>query len=373
MSSGRGTVILENSVDVARPPEVVFDYVTDISNEFEWNPKTKRVEKLTDGPIGLRTRYEGEWIKGDPMLVEYVGFDRPTTWRSEGRSKRLTAVSESHVMKTAEGTHLVIGTELAPKGALRLVAPLLRSVMRRREDRNLLAIKARLEGNAPSSDGSPVPPRVARRRIGFAILDALSGVPLFATAPLYRHWHMRWGATDEEVQAPMPGDDLVPKVQFNATRAITIDAPLDMVWPWIVQMGYRRAGFYTYALLDNAGYESADDVIDEFQHPQIGDWMPMAKKVNDTTAFRLKAFEKNQWLLWAKPDSTWAWKLVPLEGGRTRVVSRLKALYVWRRPLSAILSLILLEFGDFPMIRRVLKGIKARAERLAEGGAEDVN
>jgi hypothetical protein len=136
------------------------------------------------------------------------------------------------------------------------------------------------------------------------------------------------------------------------------------VWPWIVQMGYRRAGFYTYALLDNAGFDSADRILEEYQPPKIGDWMPMASKVNDTTAFRVKAFATNQWLLWKKPDSTWAWKLVPLERGRTRLVARLKQRYAWETPVSAILSLVLLEFGDFPMMRRVLKGIKARAERL---------
>jgi hypothetical protein len=69
MGSSRRTVILENSMDITCPPEVVFDYLTDTSNEFEWNPKTKRVQKLTDGPIGLRTRYEGAWVKGDSMLI----------------------------------------------------------------------------------------------------------------------------------------------------------------------------------------------------------------------------------------------------------------------------------------------------------------
>jgi hypothetical protein len=206
-----------------------------------------------------------------------------------------------------------------------------------------------------------------RRRIGHGILDALSGLPLFATAPLYRHWHQRWGATDEEVRGLMPGDDVVFKAQFNATRAITIDAPPEMVWPWIVQMGYRRAGFYTYALLDNAGYDSADRILQQYQHPKIGDWMPMAKKVNDTTAFKVKAFEINDWLLWEKPDSTWAWRLIALDGGRTRLITRLKARYEWARPGSAILSLVLLEFGDFPMIRRVLKGIKVRAELMGAG------
>jgi hypothetical protein len=196
------------------------------------------------------------------------------------------------------------------------------------------------------------------------VLDALSGFPFFATAPLYRPWHMRWGATDDEVNGPMPGDDLVPKASFNATRAITIGAPPEMVWPWIVQLGYRRAGFYTYDLLDNAGYESADRVLEEFQQPKVGDWMPMASKVNETTAFKVKAFETNRWLLWAKPDSTWVWRLILLEGGRTRLITRLKQRYQWESPAMAVMTLVLLEFGDFPMMRRLLPGIKARAERL---------
>jgi hypothetical protein len=204
-----------------------------------------------------------------------------------------------------------------------------------------------------------------KRRIGPAILDALSGLPLFATAPLYRHWHLRWGATHDEVHGSMPGEEIVPNPSFNATRAITVDAPPELVWPWIVQMGYRRAGFYTYALLDNAGYDSADRILDEYQPPRIGDWVPMAKQVNETTAFRVQAFELNRWLLWEKPDSTWAWKLRPLHGGRTRLILRLKQRYAWERPGSAILTLVLLEFGDFPMMRRVLKGIKVRAERMS--------
>ena len=71
-------------------------------------------------------------------------------------------------------------------------------------------------------------------------------------------------------------------------------------------------------------------------------------------------------MLWTKPDSTWAWKLVPLEGGRaTRLVTRLKANYDWSSPSSALLSLVLLEFGDFPMMRRMLRGLKQRAEQVA--------
>ena len=94
--------------------------------------------------------------------------------------------------------------------------------------------------------------------------------------------------------------------------------------------------------------------------------MPMSRKVNETTAFKVKAFKRNQWLVWEKPDSTWSWKLVLLDGDRTRLITRLKQRYAGESPASAISALVLLEFGDFAMIRRVRKGIKARAENWPE-------
>jgi hypothetical protein len=205
---------------------------------------------------------------------------------------------------------------------------------------------------------------MANRRIARGVVDALGALPFFVTAPLYRHWHLRWGATNEEAVGAMPGDELVPNPSFNATRAITIDAPPDRVWPWIVQMGYGRAGFYTYALLDNAGYDSADRILAEFQHPRVGDWMPMAKNPTDKTAFRVRALVTNSCLVWEKPDSTWAWTLTPDGEGRTRLCARLRQRYAWEMPTAAIMTLVLLEFGDFAMMRRVLRGIKARAERI---------
>ena len=88
--------------------------------------------------------------------------------------------------------------------------------------------------------------------------DVLAATPLFLSAPLFRKWHMRWGATDAEVAAVMPGDDLEPKATVRATRAITIAAPPEAVWPWIVQIGFGRAGFYSYDLLDSLGRPSAE-------------------------------------------------------------------------------------------------------------------
>ena len=207
----------------------------------------------------------------------------------------------------------------------------------------------------------------AKHSISYGVLDTLRSIPFFLTAPLYRPWHLRWGATDAEVEGMMPGDEIVANASFNATRAITIAAPIERVWPWIVQMGYRRAGFYTYDLLDNAGYASADQILAQFQQPKIGDWLPMTSSVNATTAFKVKAFLTNRWLLWEKPDSTWAWTLTPLAGGQTRLITRLKQRYPWETPAMALFTLLLLEFGDFPMMRRMLTGIKVRAEQMDAG------
>ena len=202
------------------------------------------------------------------------------------------------------------------------------------------------------------------RDLAHGLGEIAAASPLFLFAPLYRHWHLRWGATDAELAAPMPGDELVPHPSFNTTRAITVDAPPEEVWPWLVRIGYGRAGFYSYDVFDNAGRPSAERIVPEHQQPRIGDWVPMAAKVNETTAFKITEIEPNHILLWEKPHSTWSWRLEPIRGDRTRLVTRLKAYYSLRAdPADALLSLILLEFGDFPMMRKLLLGVKRRAEQ----------
>ncbi len=89
------------------------------------------------------------------------------------------------------------------------------------------------------------------RRLAGQVVGVLADVPVFISAPLYRRWHLRWGSTDDEVAAAMAGDAMFPKAQFVATRAITIDAAPPAVWPWLVQVGCGRAGFYSHDLLDN--------------------------------------------------------------------------------------------------------------------------
>jgi hypothetical protein len=199
--------------------------------------------------------------------------------------------------------------------------------------------------------------------------EVLAAAPLFAAAPVVRHWHLHWGATADEVVARMPGDGLVEHPSFDATRAITIDAPPEAVWPWLVQVGHGRAGWYSYDLLDNAGRPSAERILPEWQDLHVGDRVPMSAEVAETTAFTVAELEPYRTLLWTKPDSSWAWRLTPLAGGRTRLVTRLRDRYPWRQsPALAFLSLILFEHGDFAMMRRMLLGIRSRAERSVTGG-----
>jgi hypothetical protein len=189
-------------------------------------------------------------------------------------------------------------------------------------------------------------------------------LPVFLTSPLYRSWHLRWGATAVEAAAPLPGDALVPAAQYRSTRAITIAAPPGQVWPWLVQAGCLRAGFYSNDLLDNLARPSATTLIPALQHLEVGQLIPMSPPdtASERTAFKVHSFKVNQWLLWSKPDSTWAWSLTPTSTGGTRLVTRIRALYDWQHPLAGLTALVLMEFGDFAMLRRMLRGIKARAE-----------
>lgn len=106
--SERGWVTVENAVEIARSPEDVFDYLTDVTNEAEWNPRTRHAQKLTPGPVGLGTRFGAEWIKGNPTIIEYVRFERPAAWPSIARSRRLDARGEGQVSPTARGCRVVV-------------------------------------------------------------------------------------------------------------------------------------------------------------------------------------------------------------------------------------------------------------------------
>ncbi len=122
-------------MDIKRPPEEDFDYCSDLTREPEWNPKMKRVTKLTAGPEGVGTRYEAEF-PGDSMVVECVHFERPVAWSTIGVSRRLEVSFEGRVSSAENGAHLVMRMALQPRGLLRWVAPLIRRYMQAQLERN---------------------------------------------------------------------------------------------------------------------------------------------------------------------------------------------------------------------------------------------
>jgi hypothetical protein len=206
--------------------------------------------------------------------------------------------------------------------------------------------------------------RPTPRELLAEIGDVAHDLPAFLAAPLFRRRHLRWGATPSEIVQTLPGDLLVPRAQLKSTRASTIHAPPDAVWPWLVQVGAQRAGWYSNDLLDNLGRPSATRMIPDLQHLEVGDWIPMSPfgSPSERTSMRVDSFRKGEWMLWTTPESTWAWRLTPIDDNATRLVSRLRTTCDWRHPLTAIFSVLLMEFGDFAMMRRMLRGIKTRAE-----------
>lgn len=198
------------------------------------------------------------------------------------------------------------------------------------------------------------------KKIGVG-LATLGTVSFAGYLRFIRPWQLRWGATDAEVARSMPGDDMVQHPTFNATRAVTIQARPEQIWPWLVQMGMTRAGWYSYDWVDNLGRPSAERIIPELQHVAVGDVIPMSP--DGKQGLRVKAFEPNEWMLWGdtKGGSTWCWGLYPQDENYMRLLTRVRIRYHWTSPL--LLLDLLVEFTDIIMMRKCMLGIKQRAER----------
>ncbi len=193
----------------------------------------------------------------------------------------------------------------------------------------------------------------------------LVGVYLLAIRP----WHLRWGATDEEVGRPMAGDEINPNPSFSGTRAVTVRARPEHIWPWLVQMGYRRAGFYSYDRLDNDGIASADSVMPEYQDLKVGDSIPMSAD-SDAEVVEIDVGRSMLWVFRVEgqwENATWAWGLYEAGSGHTRLVSRLRITYKWGRP--SIVPMLFVDAVELVMMRKCLLGIRDRAERLAREAA----
>lgn len=203
------------------------------------------------------------------------------------------------------------------------------------------------------------------------VVLCLMGLVLAAYLLWARPYQLRWGATDEEVKRPMPGDELNPNPKFLATRAITIEATPEEIWPWLIQMGYKRAGFYGYDILENLGsprgIQSAQSIIPEFQHFKVGDEVP----ISAAGGLVFYAIEPNRYLVWSG-ETGWGgftWALYPVDDHHTRLVSRIRWSHNWRKPGQLALDL-LTEFTDHLSVRKILQGVKGRVEGRIEPMAQ---
>ena len=173
---------------------------------------------------------------------------------------------------------------------------------------------------------------------------------------------LNWGATDQETSARLPGDELLEHADGVSTRAIDIDAPTAAVWPWLAQMGPApRGGAYTYDWIENLlglNMHSTDGVLPEFQHPEVGETFSLG-----SNRMRMDRVESERVLAWRSEDGNWVWTFVlePRDGG-TRLISRNRFRLA---NLVARIGMLPMEPGSLVMERKMLRGIKERAEHLS--------
>ena len=196
-----------------------------------------------------------------------------------------------------------------------------------------------------------------------------------AYAAFVRPWMLAWGATTVERSAPLPGDDVDPNANYVTTRVVAIDAPPDRVWPWLVQMGQDRAGFYTHNWVERllqSGIRDVDAIHPEWQTLVTGDLMrtnrdiggkPMGWPVVSIDGPRSLVVRSK-----SMPAGTYAFVLEPIDEDRTRLIVRDRA--AWKRrewPFAALIYEPLHAYMETGLMR----GLKRRAERtpLAWGGA----
>lgn len=188
-------------------------------------------------------------------------------------------------------------------------------------------------------------------------------------ARVLRPRHLRWGATGEEVEADLPGDELIPHPSLVATRAISVRSSADRVWPWIAQLGQGRGGFYSYDWLENlfgCDIHSADRIVPGWQDVAIGDDVRLAPEV----ALSVAAVDPGRSLVLrggvpmgtvAPPyDFTWSFALQDGPDGTTRLLVRER--YGYRRGWAPFV-VEPVELVSFFMHEKMLRTIKERAER----------
>ena len=220
-----------------------------------------------------------------------------------------------------------------------------------------------------------------KRRISkLAAASAAAGAAGLAYILFARPRHLRWGATDEEIAAPLPGDAICPNTAGQVTHAITIDATPEKVWPWIVQIGQDRGGFYSYAFLENmvgCNMRNTSRIVPEWQARAMGDtvWFATPKHFHSEARMIAAIVEPWRAMVLATPadweriqrgvpgeETTWGFFLKPAGRGKTRLIARSRRDAhpgLWKNAANYTFW----EPAHFIMERKMLLTIKNMAER----------
>jgi len=221
-----------------------------------------------------------------------------------------------------------------------------------------------------------------------SVIEGIAGAALMALAlltPFLQSRRNRWGATDNEVKRSLPGDDLMPEPKWMWTHAVTVRAPVDRVWPWLVQIGQGRGGFYSYEFLENlvgCDIHNADRIIHELQNLKVGDGVRLHPKAPPlpvaiieplrTLVLYAKDYspaEESQEPTKTKPEKTfstsWGFYLDKIDDRTTRLTSCWKVGYNPTLMNKLGYGPFIIGPIGFVMDRKMLLGIKMRAESTA--------
>ena len=193
-----------------------------------------------------------------------------------------------------------------------------------------------------------------------------AGLGSLAYPLFFRRRCLTWGARPDEVSRKLPGDELLAEPGIVSTRAVWVNAPASSIWPWLVQMGPGRGGAYTYDWIENLfglGMHSADEILPQYQDLQVGDAQRLGK---DGPLLRVAVLEPERSLVLRSDDGHWVWafSLVP-EAAGTRLISRNRIATPGAALPVRVFNLLVMEPGSLIMERKMLLGIKQRAEDLA--------
>lgn len=202
----------------------------------------------------------------------------------------------------------------------------------------------------------------------------VAGIGALAAAYIFgiRPWHTSWGATEDEMNEWLPGDEIMPKADVQVTHAITIDAPPETVWKWLVQIGQERGGFYSYDWLENLfglDIHNAEELREEWQDLQVGDFVRSAHegwiggRFDDEAGWYVVGLKPTQHLLLRDEieHGSWVFVLRRLDEDRTRLIVRVRGTR-GDTFLRKALNYGLLEPAHFLMERKMMLTLKERAE-----------